>query len=171
MRRSAEDYRHDAKENALFLRFRNPLPANLQIVFRQHFADALRRIAIREEKPDGFAATELETFVINLDLPRAGKMKPCDDALQIRTAVLDLKFQFAVMLLDSQIEQKRHQPVAVKCVIVLRQDFFHAGGVIVAGSKIGAEQQKIFRADQRRQLRQNLFRLEIRNHAEESDEA
>ena len=112
-------------------------------MFRQNFADALRRVAIREEKPDGFAATELETFVINLDLPGAGEMKSRDDALQIRTAVFNRKFQFAIRFFNSQIEQKRHQPVAGQGVVVLRQNLFHPGGVIFSGRKIGAEQQKI----------------------------
>ena len=98
-------------------------------------------------------------------------MKPRHDALQTKSAVLDGKAQFAAGFFNSQIEQKRHQPVAGQIVVVLRQDFFDSGDVIGSRREIGAEQQEILSPDERRQPRQNFLRLEIGDYAEESDES
>src|SRR5208282_2429639 len=166
MRRSATMH----KKNTLLAGLRSPLAANFQAVSGQNFADLLRSVTIREEKPDGFAAPELEASAVHFDLPRAGERKPCDNALQIKPAVFNGKTQFAVFFFNAQIEQKRHQPVARWSIVVLRQNLFDSGGVICPRRKIGAEQQKIVFANERHQLRQNLFRLEVGNHAKESDE-
>jgi hypothetical protein len=131
------------KENTFFLRFGNPLATNLQAVTGQDFADAFRRVTIREEKPDGFATTELEAFVAHFDLPRAGETKLRDNALQIKTAVFNGKTRFAIAPFNAQIQQKCHQPVAGQVVVVLRQDFFQPGGAVLSRRKVRAEQQKI----------------------------
>jgi len=98
-------------------------------------------------------------------------MKIGRDALQsVCDVILDRENQFAGARGDAEISQKGQQPVARQSVVVLRENFFYAGRVIFSGGKIGAEQEPVLRADERRQFWQNFLRRKIWNHAEESDE-
>ena len=59
-----------AKKHAFLLGFRNPLFADFQSVAGKSFANALRRVAIGKEKPDGFAGTKIKRLVFNFDPAR-----------------------------------------------------------------------------------------------------
>src|SRR5471032_1380667 len=96
-------------------------------------------------------------------------MESRDDPFQAEASGFNRKFQIAVLFPNAETGQKGHQPVARLRIVVLRQNFFHAVGVILSRRKIGAKQQKIFWTDERRELWQNFLRLEIRDHAEKGD--
>src|SRR5580765_5657393 len=110
-----------AEKNSFFLRPGDPLSANFQAVSFQRYANALWRVAIREEKPDGFTAGEIIFFALDFNPPGAAEMKVRHHALQTARGIsFNSKTQFPVARFHSEVEQERQQPVARRCVVILR---------------------------------------------------
>ena len=101
-----------AKENTLFFRPGNPLLTNFQFVTCEKFADTLRRVTIRKEKPDVFAAAKGKWFTFNFNAARSAKMETGHVPFQSESALFQRKLQITIPPFDSVVEHKRHQPVA-----------------------------------------------------------
>src|ERR1700744_3393506 len=63
-----------AKKHALFLRFREPLFANIQTVRSQMLADTFWCITIGKKQADGFAVAERKFCSVHLEHDGAGEM-------------------------------------------------------------------------------------------------
>ena len=96
-----------------------------------------------KEKLDGFAACKRKLLSVHSNFLGAPKVESRNHALQTQTTSFDFETHIAITCFNAEIRQKRQQPVAREGIIVLRQNLFHAGGIIVARCQVGAEQQII----------------------------
>ena len=98
------------EKHAFLLRPCNPSVANLQPVLCECATDERERVAIREEKPDGFPAGEIKSLALDFNPPGAAEMKVRHHALQTARGIsFNSKTQFAVAGLHAKVEQKRQQ--------------------------------------------------------------
>jgi|GEM_PF-5545050 len=138
----------------------------------QQGADAGGGVAVGEEETNRVAGAELELVGVHPDLARAGEVEAGGNAFQAAAGrvLFHAEPQRAVPWLHPQVEQEGHQPVAGRGIVVERQDAPHAGGIVWAGRKIGAQEQPIARPHQGGQAGQQHRRLEIREQAEASEQ-
>lgn len=111
-------------------------------------------------------------MVVYMNVTRLGKMKVGHDSFQAAAGgvILNGESQLAIPLPHAEVEQKGEKPIARGRVVVERENTLNAREVIRAGCEVGAKKQLVAGAHEGGESRQNMLRLKVRDHAEESDE-
>ncbi len=159
-----------AEEDAFLAGSGNPLVADFQGLSREERADEFGRVAIGKEEANGIAGAEIKGFPVHLNEARPNEFEIRDDAFQAGGGVFDGEARRAVGAFDAEIEQEGKEPFAREFVVIERKHALDARGIIGSGGEIGAEEERIRRAQQRGEPGQDDFRFEVRNHAEKGDE-
>ena len=159
-----------AQEYAFLTRFRDGLIEDLHAVTAQVGMDKRRCVAIGKKEANGFTAPERESAIFDLDFSGFGKPEIGGDAFEAGAILFNLELDCAIAGFDAQIEKECEEPIASKRIIVTGQNFLHTALVVGAGSKIGAEQKPIRRANETGELRENEAWFGIGDYAKESVE-
>src|SRR6266404_3401489 len=114
----------------------------------QQGAHEWRRVTIRKEQPDRIAGVKIKPLRMHLDFALAKKSEMSQHPFETATGGIgfDGKMDFAVILLDSEIEQKHDQPIPRQPIIIQRQNALDARRVILARRKVRTQEQEIARS-------------------------
>ena len=128
---------------------------------------------IRKEQSERIAGAKLNPLPSRADFKLAEELEVSGDLFEAGGCriVFDQETELAIGFPDAEVQEKCHQPVARRSVIVLRQDTLHARSVILARGQVRAEKEMITWPQQRCQTRQDGLGIEIRQHAEEGDDS